>query len=171
METQPPKSIRTIGLVLAIIGAFLFLGNGFSALFIGVFDFPGRFARQIPAGQELPFDVFGLMRAMVPLAAASAGLGLALAIGGLYVRQYQRWALYLTNAALIAYIALLWYLPSYLRPYLQEFFDGLQQVDPHVPHFGSFVQLGQYFNALFWSAPLGAALYLLNRKNTRPFFN
>lgn len=171
MQPLAPKTIRILGIVLAAIGGLLCLGNVISALVIGVFDFPGKIFRSIPNNQ-VPTDVFALMRASVPLAVATALLGALLCVGALYLRLLRRWALQLVSAVLLLMIAGLWATPFLLRPYTERMLHVMQQSGmPPALHLDSLVLAGQFFNAFFYSLPLGTLLVLLNRKSTRVQFH
>lgn len=174
VQPLPPKSLRIIGIVLACLGGLMFLSNVFSLLLISVFDFPGRMMRMMPAEAAPPFDVARMMRAMQPIAAVSAALGILLCVGGLYVRKHQRWALTLVNVLLALMIAGLWYLPGYLAPIMRQVMQSMTESAPpgfpEIEWFDTFFQVGQYFSALFWTAPIVTILYLLNRKSSRLHF-
>jgi hypothetical protein len=150
METEKPKSIKTIGIAIMVISAFIIFSNGMGAIASTLIGLDGI----TPPGQPEPQTTFAFIIAhYLELCLLMVAIGIAYLFGGLFIQKYKLWANRFVTAISGFLILLFWTTMLIMRAsFSQE------------PGF-EFANTWTIVAATVWSAPFGLLIWFLNRKD------
>ena len=124
MEFQKPKSIKSVGLVIAILSGLLIFSNGMGALVFTLLGFGGAPQEAI----EMDFlDI--LLENFALFCLVFVFFGILYLVGGIYLSKYRLWAKNLILLTSYIFLILLWLLAGTVVYYTineagLEFFMG-----------------------------------------------
>jgi hypothetical protein len=154
LSSQKPYTIKTIGLFLMIMSGMIVLGNTMGLFAFLSMDMLGDF-EAAPAPSE---DVYNLLHFMISnysrLCLFMIGMGILYFIGGLYLRQYKRWAQRLLTIVSLVNIVVLWAVARVISKLLMNELVGFS-----------------LFPVLFWTTIHGLFIWYLNKKSIRQNFD
>lgn len=143
METEKPKSIKTIGIVIAALAGLTIFSNGMGFLTMKLMMSQGA------PGSDTFFSTFERI-AMIGLS-----IGLGYLLSGIGIAKYQNWGRWLGTVVSLFSIVAIWGLMTFLRTGTEEL--------------GIFVNY-PFVVAAFWSILPGILVYFLHRKTTKIHF-
>jgi len=149
MEEQKPKSIKKIGLLVAIFSGFIIFSNGMGALAWSVL---GMGDDLINVETETTDPISYLFAHYVEMCLIMLSIGIAYLVGGIFIRKYKLWANKMISALSILIILIIWGL-------MIAMFISVGQEDGM-----EIFSYGAIFNAIFWSTPIGFLIWFLNKK-------
>lgn len=149
MKQEKPKSVRTVGIILAVFSAFMIL-NGVLGFFM--IDF---LLDSFSDWEALPENK-NLFNYIKPLLILSIIIGLIFLVAGIFIARYKAWARMLAQVIAVLYLLSIWYIAIFLAPY-NPFDRGVLSID-------SFV------GPLFWSIPIILLIRFLNKEKVKILF-
>lgn len=155
MEEQKPKSIKTIGLVVAIFSGFIIFSNGMGALVWTVIGIGEGINNQNTENSD---PISFLFFHYVEMCLIMLLIGIAFLIGGLFIRKYKLWANKLVSTLSIIIIFIIWGLMIAMSISIRKE-EGME-----------IFRYGLIINAFFWSTPLGLLIWFLNKKKIKKHF-
>ncbi|UBM60765.1 hypothetical protein LAG90_08970 [Marinilongibacter aquaticus] len=156
MEEPRPKSIKTIGTVVAVFSGFIIFSNGMGALFWTIFGMGDELSSPDTMNTE-PFSF--LLTHYVEMCTMMLCLGIAYLIGGIFISKYKLWANRMVSGISVLLILVIWGIMVMISMLCSQQ-EGLE----------IFV-FGALFNALLWSTPLGLLIWFLNRPKIKKHFS
>ena len=149
MLEDKPKSIKTIGIIVAVISAFSILSN-ISGLFM--FDF---LAQSISATEENPYSTQSLAY-IKPLAILSIIISLGFLMAGFFIMQNKKRA---------RILVLIFAVPALISIWYQAFF-----IAPYNPFDRGELSLEHVIEAVLYSAPIIFLIKYLNKEKIKNHF-
>ena len=149
MKENKPKSISTIGIVLAVLSVLVVVSNIWGLL---------MFENIIEGGnniEEIPYyaQSFAYVK---PIAIISSSLASGLLIAGIFITRYKNWARVLAQIVATVYLLFFWYLSVFIAPY-NPFDKG---------EFG----IEQLIGMLVWSVSVVFLIMYLNKEKIKNHF-
>jgi len=149
MKENKPKSIRIIGIVLAVLSVLAVVSNLLGLLMFENITEGGNSTEDIPYyAQSLAY--------IKPIAIISAVLASGLLIAGIFITRYKNWARLLAQIVATVYLLFFWYLSIFIAPF-NSFDKG---------EFG----IEQLIGMLVWTVPVVFLIMYLNRENIKNHF-
>lgn len=155
MEEQKPKSIKTVGLLVAIFSGFIIFSNGMGAIAWSIMGMGEEMNGQ-PAKSSDPISF--LFSHYIEMCLIMLTIGTTYLIGGIFIRKYKIWANKLVSGLSALIILIIWGLMISMSVSTREQ-EGLE-----------IFSYGALFNALVWSTPVGILIWYLNRKKIKKHF-
>jgi hypothetical protein len=149
MKENTPRSIRTIGIVLAVVSILVVLSN------IGGFFMIDYLTEGRTNTEEIPYYAQSVDYAK-PIAMVSSALALGFLVAGIFITRYKNWARVLAQIVAVFYLLLFWYQSVFIAPY-NPFDKG---------EFG----VEQLIGMLIWSVPVAFLIVYLNREEIKNHF-
>ncbi|HRD53501.1 MAG TPA: hypothetical protein PKY96_12715 [Flavobacteriales bacterium] len=159
VTTNKPATIKQVGLVVAIIGALIVLSNSSGALMHTMMGADIEFPPPPHGSPTFGLTVDVAFNNYLALCLTMVAIGAVYLIGGIFLRQYKRWANLLVTALTALLILSLWWMSIGL--------SNSMRVDPMVMSFAFF----PYIVAIAITIPLGLLVRFLNRKGIREHFD
>jgi hypothetical protein len=148
MIENKPKSIKTIGIALAIISTLGVISNIGSLFMLD-------HVKEVISDAEIPYYPQALAYAK-PVAIIASVLASVMLIAGVYILQYKNWARVLTQVVSVLYLLFFWYQSIFILPY-NPFDKG---------EFG----IEQLIGALMMSALIVLLIRYLNKERIKNHF-
>lgn len=156
MEEQKPKTIKTIGLLVAIFSAFITFSNVMGAL---AFSFIGIGNEQNKNNKSSDFNLIEfLFENYITMCLIMVVIGILYFIGGLNIRKYKLWANRLVTYISFLLVVFIWT----LMIAMSTMTAGQNEMD--------IFSVGAIITALFWSTPIGLLIWFLNRQKIKKHF-
>lgn len=149
MKEAKPKSIRTIGIVLAVVSIMVVLSN------IGGLFMIDHLTEGGTKTEEVSYYDQSVVYAK-PIALISSALALGFLVAGIFITRYKDWARVLSQIVAVLYLILLWYISVFIAPY--NLFDKGE--------FG----VEQLIGMLIWSVPVVFLIGYLNKEKIKNHF-
>lgn len=160
MGVVKPNSIKTVGLVIAILSILVIIGNSMGGIVftaIGAKNVLNQAnSEEIPKGLEM---ILFLFNHYVELCLFMISLGACFLIGGINLRKYKLWANRLISLASIGFICVIWGL---MVAFFSVFLSAPNEIK-YVSFFAIFV-------AIVWSTPFVFLIRYLNRNDIKVHF-
>jgi hypothetical protein len=109
MKEDKPKSIRTLGIALAIISTLGVLGNIGSLFMLD-------HVNEVVSNAEIPYYPQALSYAR-PVAILTIVLASVMLVAGVYIVHYKNWARVLIQVVAVVYLLFFWYQSIFILPY------------------------------------------------------
>ncbi|MCQ0110434.1 hypothetical protein SAMN04487906_2961 [Zhouia amylolytica] len=154
MQEQKPKSIKTIGLLVAIFSGFIIFSNGMGALAWSVLGIGNDLNKSEIQTDPISF----LFSHYLEMCLIMLLIGIAYLIGGIFIRKYQLWANKMVSGLSALIFLIIWGLMIAITISIGQQ-DGM----------GVF-SYGAILNALFWSTPIALLIWFLNKKKIKKHF-
>lgn len=157
-EHIKPTSVRTVGLVVAIVGALIVFSNASGALMYQMME--GSFEMQSTPQDEPSFGltVDAAFRNYLTLCLTMVAIGAVYFVGGLFLRKYRRWASFLITALTALLILGLWWMMAGTSYSIRS--------DPQVRSLWFF----PFVVATAFTIPLALLIRFLNRTGIKEHF-
>jgi len=156
MNEQKPQSVKTIGLIVAIISGFITFSNGMGAL---AFTLIGLGSEQSQPIESSEFNLLEfLFENYIAMCLIMVLIGILYFIGGLNIRKYKLWANRLVTYISLLLILLMWA----LMIAMSIMTSGQQGME--------IFSVGAIITAIIWSTPLGLLIWFLNRAKIKKHF-
>jgi hypothetical protein len=155
MEEQKPKSIKTIGLLVAIFSGFIIFSNGMGALAWSAMGMGEDINSQ---NAESSDPVSFLFSHYIEMCLIMLFLGTAYLIGGIFIRKYKLWANQMVSGLSVLIILIIWGLMIVISISTGEQ-DNLE-----------LFSYGALINALVWSTPVALLIWFLNKNKIKKHF-
>lgn len=149
MKEDKPKSIRTIGIVLAVVSVLIVLSN------IGGLFMVDHLTEGGSNTEEIPYYARTLVYAK-PVAIISSALALGFLVAGIFITRYKNWARVLAQIVAVFYLIYFCYQSVFIAPY-NPFDKG---------EFG----VEQLVGMLIWSVPVVFLIVYLNKEKIKNHF-
>ena len=159
MEEEKPKSIKLIGILVAIFSVFVIMSNGLGALVaykMGMIEDIKNVSQDTTNSGIIP--MLFLFKHYIEMCLILVVIGIGCLIGAIFIIKYKVWANILVTSISVLFIILIWTLMIVMSISMG---------------FESDVNLFKYisvFIAIFWSTPLGLLIWFLNRKKIKRHF-
>ncbi|MGS2764625.1 hypothetical protein [Sinomicrobium sp. M5D2P9] len=155
MKEQKPKSIKTIGLLIAVFSGFIIFSNAMGALTWAVMGI-GEDLNNPNTENADPIAL--LFSHYMELCLIMLLIGVAYLIGGIFIRKYKLWANRMVSILSVLLILVIWGLMIAISVSTGQQ-DGME-----------IFRYGAVFSALFWSVPLGLLVWFLNKRKIKKHF-
>ncbi|RNL88098.1 hypothetical protein ED312_09270 [Sinomicrobium pectinilyticum] len=155
MEEQKPKSIKTIGLLVAIFAGFIIFSNAMGALTWAVMGIGEELNNQ---NTENAGSISWLFSYYIELCLTMLLIGVAFLVGGIFIRKCKLWANQMVSILSVLLILVIWGLMIAISVSIGQQ-DGME-----------IFRYGAIFSALFWSLPLGLLIWFLNKRKIKKHF-
>jgi len=155
MEEQKPKSIKTIGLLVAIFSGFIIFSNGMGALAWSAIGMGDGFDAE---DSDITDPISFLLSNYLELCLTMMFIGVAYLIGGIYIRKYKMWANNLVSGLSVLLFLIIWVLMIAMS-FKVGLEDGM-----------AIFSIGAIFTAAFWSTPILLLIRFLNREKIKKHF-
>lgn len=155
MEEQKPKSVKTIGLLVAIFSGFIIFSNGMGAIAWSAMGM----GEDMNSQNTENFDPISFLFAhYIEMCLIMLFIGIAYLIGGIFIRKYKLWANQMVSGLSVLIILIIWGLMIAMS------ISTGQQEGLEIFSFGALI------NALVWSTPVGLLIWFLNKKKIKKHF-
>tara|TARA_R110002051_G_scaffold86730_2_gene152827 strand:+ start:1647 stop:2114 length:468 start_codon:yes stop_codon:yes gene_type:complete len=154
MEEQKPKSIKTIGLLVAIFSGFIIFSNGMGALAWSVIGMGDDLNNNETETDPISF----LFSHYLEMCLIMLLIGIAYLIGGIFIRKYKLWANRLVSGLSTLIFLIIWGLMIAMSISVGQQ-DGMEVFS-----------YGAILNAFFWSTPIALLIWFLNKKKIKKHF-
>lgn len=154
MENEKPKSIKTTGVIIAILSTLAIFSNGMGAL---MYTLLGMGKEQAEKAFETPIEF--IFSHYVKLCLFMMVIGSVYLLGGLFLRKYKLWANRFVTSISVIQILIVWIIMLAIRSSIKE-----------EPELG-ILSTWTIVVATFWSIPFGVLIWFLNRKETIKYFS
>lgn len=157
MESQKPKSIKAIGLLLVILSVLITLSNGMAAIAWSV----------LRVGEDLAGDIHQTTGGLafvaehyVAMCVLMVVIGIAYCLGGIFLMKYRLWAHRVTTSlTLLLILLILVFSGTCAHMFMQEGDDD-----------GILFGICCIVGGLFWSIPFTLLFWHLNRQKIKMHF-
>lgn len=160
MEELKPKSVRTLGVVIAVISAVIIFGN-----IVGIVVFKissiNNAITDLTIGEDASDDIkilFFVIKHYVEMFLIIATLGMCFLIGGINLRKYKLWANRLISILSLILICIIWFLMITIF----SIFYSSSGLDV--------LSYSAIFSAIIWSVPLIILIRFLNNNEIEMHF-
>lgn len=149
MKEGKPKSIRTIGIVIAVISALTILSNLLGLLLANTLLVSAKYIEEVPyLNENLTY--------VKPIALLSTAIFVVAFVAGVFIMRYKNWARKLVQIIVVIYLLFFWYQAVFIAP--NNPFDKGE--------FGFENLIG----ALVWSVPIILLVTYLNKEKVKSHF-
>jgi len=155
MEEQKPKSIKTIGLLVAIFSGFIIFSNAMGALVWSVIGMEDDLNN---VETETTDPISFLFAHYIEMCLIMLFIGIAYLVGGIFIRKYKLWANQMVSYISILIFLIIWGVMIAISISVGQQ-DGMEMFS-----------YGAIVNALFWSTPIGLLMWFLNKKKIKKHF-
>lgn len=154
MDTGKPKSIKTIGLVVTIISAFIVVSNSLGALVASLIGF----SDEVDTSGGLDSFSF-IISYYIEVCLFMIIIGLFYLLSGMFIQRYKLWANRFATLISIIQIIFVWIVMFVLASSVAN------EADMQLFKFGAIV------TAIFWTIPFGFFIWFLNKKGIKEYFS
>jgi hypothetical protein len=154
METDKPKSIKTIGIAIMVLSAFIIFCNGMGALMstlIGLEE-----ASQ--SGQTFKTPIEFVLAHYLEMCLFMVAIGTSYLLGGLFIQKYKLWANRFVTVISGIQVLIVWTIMLITRASFGKE-PGLE-----------ILNIWTIVVATTWTLPFGALIWFLNKKNIVVYF-
>lgn len=156
MEDRKPKSVKSVGLIVAILSGFIVISNGMGILAFSIIGVRDQLSSSTESkGFNLPAFLFENYIAMCFIIIT---IGILCFLGGLNIRRYKLWANRLVTCISLILIIIIWVIMMSLSAII----SGSQGLELY--------RVGIIANGVIWSTPIGLLIWFLNRKKIKKHF-
>ena len=147
MENDKIKSIRTVGITIVVLSAFMIFSNGMGALVVLLIE--------SSEGSQPTIDAtpMGFIFAhYIEICVFLVLIGIAYLLGGIFIQRYKLWANRLVTAISALQVLFVWLIMVIVRSSFAEQ-EGLE-----------ILSVWTIAVALIWTLPFGLLIWFLNKK-------
>ncbi|MCD8455166.1 hypothetical protein LNJ08_12275 [Tenacibaculum finnmarkense genomovar ulcerans] len=154
MEEQKPKSIKIIGLLVAIFSGFIIFSNGMGAVAWSVLEMGNELNNSEIGTEPISF----LFSHYLEICLIMLLIGIAYLVGGIFIRKYKLWANRIVSVLSILIILIIWGIMITMSLSVGQQ-NGMEMFS-----------YSAILNAFFWSTPISLLIWFLNKKKIKKHF-
>jgi hypothetical protein len=148
MQTEKPKSIKTIGIAIMILSAFIIFSNGMGALMSNLMGL----GEASQSGQTFHTPIQVVFAHYLEMCLFMVALGTSYLLGGLFIQKYKLWANRFVTVISGIQVLIVWIIMIIIRSsFGQE--PGLEILNTWT-----------IVVATTWTVPFGLLIWFLNKK-------
>lgn len=149
METEKPKSIKTIGVVIIVLSALIIFSNSMGALMSTLIGL----GEGSHSGQTFQTPIAFVFAHYLEMCLFMVAIGTAYLLGGLFIQKYKLWANRFVTVISGIQILIVWTIMLLMRASFGQ--------EPGLEILNSWTIVV----AIIWTVPFGLLIWFLNRKN------